>query len=113
MLGGRTHLHVFQRNTVTAVKYRDKVLEPYVRLFRSTVDPDFILMDGNERPHRVRMVDEFLESEYIRRMGRPARSPEFSPIEDAWDTPGRAIITRYRPSRILKGLKTAMLKEYN
>ncbi|GBN38897.1 hypothetical protein AVEN_153224-1 [Araneus ventricosus] len=32
MLDGRTPLHVFERGTVTGVRYRDEILEPYVRL---------------------------------------------------------------------------------
>ncbi|GFX99123.1 chorion peroxidase [Trichonephila clavipes] len=41
-LDGRSHLHVFARDTVTAVKYRDEVLEPYVDLFTGAVGPDFM-----------------------------------------------------------------------
>ncbi|GBO20404.1 hypothetical protein AVEN_259722-1 [Araneus ventricosus] len=68
MLDGRTPLHVFERGTVTGLRYRDEILEPYVRLFRGAVGPEFILMDDNARPHRTFLVDEFLESEDIRRM---------------------------------------------
>lgn len=53
MLDGRTPLHVFDRGTVTSVRYRDEVLEPYVRLFRGAVGPDFILIDDNARPHKL------------------------------------------------------------
>ncbi|GBO45359.1 hypothetical protein AVEN_90355-1 [Araneus ventricosus] len=49
----RTPLHVFERGYVTGVRYRDENLKPYVRLFRGTVGPDFILMDDNARPHRA------------------------------------------------------------
>ncbi|GFW04827.1 transposable element Tcb2 transposase [Trichonephila clavipes] len=58
-------LHVFERGTVTAVRYTDEVLESYVCLFRGAVDPDFILMDDNARTYRA---DEFLENEDIRRV---------------------------------------------
>ncbi|GFX84824.1 esterase FE4 [Trichonephila clavipes] len=68
MLDGCTPLHVFKRGSVTGVRYRDVVLELHVCLFRSTCDPEFILMDDNARPHRALLVDEFLESEDIRRM---------------------------------------------
>ncbi|GBM94229.1 Transposable element Tcb2 transposase [Araneus ventricosus] len=68
MLDGRTPSHLFERGTVTGVRYRDEVLEPCIRLFRCAVGPEFILMDDNERPHRALLVDEFLESEDIRRM---------------------------------------------
>ncbi|GBN43971.1 Transposable element Tcb2 transposase [Araneus ventricosus] len=81
MLDGRTPLQVFERGTVTGVRYRDEILEPYVRLFRGAVGSEFILMDNNARPHRALLVDEFLESENIRRMDLSARSPDLSPIE--------------------------------
>ncbi|GFX19396.1 transposable element Tcb2 transposase [Trichonephila clavipes] len=32
------------------------------------VNPDFTLVDDKWRPHRVHLVDEFLETEYKRRM---------------------------------------------
>ncbi|GBN67089.1 hypothetical protein AVEN_166511-1, partial [Araneus ventricosus] len=38
-------------------------------------------MDDNARPHRALLVDKFLESEDIRRMDWPARSPDLNPIE--------------------------------
>ncbi|GBM63793.1 Transposable element Tcb2 transposase [Araneus ventricosus] len=91
MLDDRTPLHVFERGTVTGVRYRDEILEPYARLFRGAVGPEFILMDDNARPHRALLVDEFLESEDIRRMDWPARSPDLNPIEHVWDALGREI----------------------
>ncbi|GBM20273.1 hypothetical protein AVEN_216685-1 [Araneus ventricosus] len=94
MLDGRTPLHVFERGTVTGVRYRDEILKPYVRLFRGAVGLEFILMDDNARPHRALLVDEFLESEDIRRMDWPAISPDLNPIEHVWDALGRAIATR-------------------
>ncbi|GFU18190.1 glutathione S-transferase 1, isoform C [Trichonephila clavipes] len=75
MLDGRTTLHVFKTGCVTGVRYREEVLEPYVRLFRGACSSEFILMDDNVRPHRALLVDEFLESEDIRRMDCPAKSP--------------------------------------
>ncbi|GFU58443.1 transposable element Tcb2 transposase [Trichonephila clavipes] len=61
MLASRTHLHVFEKGTVNAVSYRDEVLEPY------TIGYGFILMDDTTRSHRAYLIDEFLESEDIRR----------------------------------------------
>ncbi|GFU76215.1 NACHT domain-and WD repeat-containing protein 1 [Trichonephila clavipes] len=49
MLNGSTHLYVFARDTITAVRQRDEVLKPYVCLSICAVDPDFILMDDNAR----------------------------------------------------------------
>ncbi|GFU08941.1 transposable element Tcb1 transposase [Trichonephila clavipes] len=49
-LGYRTDLHIFKRGFLTAVRYRDEVLEPIVRLYAAAVDPTFVLMDDNAVP---------------------------------------------------------------
>ncbi|GBM04250.1 Transposable element Tc1 transposase [Araneus ventricosus] len=113
MLEGRTPLHVFERGTVTGVRYRDEILEPYVRLFRGAVGPEFILMDDNVRPPRALLVDEILESEDIRRMDSPARSPDLNPIEHVWDALGRAIATRNTPPRFIQEMITALLNAWD
>ncbi|GFX46276.1 DDE_3 domain-containing protein [Trichonephila clavipes] len=41
MLDDRTPLHVFERGSVTGVRYRDEVLEPCVCLFQRSMSPDF------------------------------------------------------------------------
>ncbi|GBN48425.1 hypothetical protein AVEN_84470-1 [Araneus ventricosus] len=64
-----------------------------IRCVRGAVGPEFILIDDNVRPHRTLLVDEFLESEDIRRMDWPARSPDLNPIEHVWDDLARAIAT--------------------
>ncbi|GFX46625.1 HTH_Tnp_Tc3_2 domain-containing protein [Trichonephila clavipes] len=46
-LKGRTFRYVFTRDSETAMRYRDDVSFPYVRLYTGAVDPDFILMDDN------------------------------------------------------------------
>ncbi|GFX49561.1 transposable element Tcb2 transposase [Trichonephila clavipes] len=57
-LGGHTDLYVFHGGTVTALRYRDEILDPYVRLYAAAIGNDFILMDDNARPHRARGVSE-------------------------------------------------------
>ncbi|GFV71368.1 transposable element Tcb1 transposase [Trichonephila clavipes] len=75
-------MHIFKRGSVTAVRYRDEVLEPFVRLCTAAVCPTFVLMDDNARPHRADIVDDYLESEGIERMAWPAYSPDLNPIEN-------------------------------
>lgn len=48
VLESSTHLYVFEGGTVTAVRYRNEFLEPYVGLFRIAVGPEFNLMDDKE-----------------------------------------------------------------
>ncbi|GFW79003.1 transposable element Tcb2 transposase [Trichonephila clavipes] len=56
-LGYRTDLHIFKRGSMTPVRYRDEILEPIVRLYAAAIDPTFVLMDDNVRPHRDDTVD--------------------------------------------------------
>ncbi|GFS92660.1 transposable element Tcb2 transposase [Trichonephila clavipes] len=80
MMDGHTYLHFFDTGSVTAQRYIE-VLEPYVRLFRGAVGPDFIFMDDNAPCHRAVLIDDFLETENIQRMSWPANSPDLNPIE--------------------------------
>ncbi|GFV15204.1 transposable element Tcb2 transposase [Trichonephila clavipes] len=80
-LGGHTDLHVFHGGTVTGLRYRDDILDPYVRPYAAAIGNDFILMDDNARPHRARIVEEDLEDHGLERMEWPARSPDLNPIE--------------------------------
>ncbi|GFT74202.1 transposable element Tcb2 transposase [Trichonephila clavipes] len=68
MMDDRTDLHFFDTGSVTAQRYRDEVLEPYVHLFRGAVGPDFIFMDDNAPCHRAVLIDDFLKTENIQRM---------------------------------------------
>ncbi|GFY14224.1 DDE_3 domain-containing protein [Trichonephila clavipes] len=94
MLDGRAPLHVFERGFVTDVRYKD----------------DNIIDDSS--PHRALLVDEFLESEDIRRMDWLVRSPDLNPIENVWDALRRAIVTRNPPQRTIQEMKTALLSEW-
>ncbi|GFV32312.1 transposable element Tcb1 transposase [Trichonephila clavipes] len=67
---------------MTAVRYRDEVPQPIVRLYAAAVGPTFVLMDDNARPHRADIVDDYLESEGIARMAWPAYSTDLTPIEN-------------------------------
>ena len=87
----RIPFHVFDNGSVNTQRYRQEVLEHYVRLSRCAVGSKFIFMDDNARAHRVLIVDEYLESEDIQRMAWTANSPDLNPIEHACDALGRAI----------------------
>lgn len=84
-LDGPTDLYAIRNGSLTAVRYRDEILDPIVRPFAGAIGNDFILMDDNARPHRARVVNDYLERESIVRMDWPAYSPDLNPIEHAWD----------------------------
>ena len=73
---GRTDLYVIRNGALTGVRYRDETLHPIVRPYAGACGPGFIMMDDNARPHRARVVDQYLEQEGIERMDWPARSPQ-------------------------------------
>ncbi|UYV73074.1 hypothetical protein LAZ67_10001746, partial [Cordylochernes scorpioides] len=95
-----------------AQRYRDEILEPYQRPYRDQIGHNLIFMDDNARSHRARLVNEYLQSENIRRMDWPARSPDLNPIEHVWDALGRRIGARHSSPRTLVELRTALLEEW-
>ncbi|GFX08848.1 transposable element Tc1 transposase [Trichonephila clavipes] len=113
MMDGRTDLHFFDTGSVTAQRYRDEVLESYVRLFRGAVGPDFIFMDDNAPCHRVVLIDDFLETENIQRMSWPVNSPDLNPIEHVWDMLGRQIAALSHPPSSVTELKRALQEAWN
>ncbi|GFX93799.1 transposable element Tcb1 transposase [Trichonephila clavipes] len=113
MMDGHTDLHFFDTGSVTAQRYRDEVLEPYVRLFRGAVGPDFIFMDDNVPCHRAVLIDDFLETENIQRMSWPANSLDLNSIEHVWDMLGRQIAALSHPPSSVTELKRAFQEAWS
>ncbi|GFW19368.1 transposable element Tc3 transposase [Trichonephila clavipes] len=112
MLDSRTHLHIFDAGSVNETRYCNKILLPYVRLFRSAMGLQFLFMDDNAPCHRTVAAEQLLESEDIERMDWPARSPDLNSIEHAWDFLGRRLAARTLPPVTIRELRLALQDEW-
>ena len=73
---GRTD--VINGGTLTALRYRDEILDPIMRPFAGAIGDNFILMQDNARPHTARVCMDYLNRETIEVMDWPARSPDLN-----------------------------------
>lgn len=103
---GSTDLYVIRNGSLTGIRYRDA---PMVRLYAGAIGDGFILMDDNARPHRTRIVNEYLQQETIERMDWPAKSPDINPIEHASDLLQRRISNRQNQPNSLQELADALV----
>jgi GH43 family beta-xylosidase len=55
--------------------YIDDMLDNQIRFYAGDSDDQFFIMDDNARPHRARVVLDYLERESIEDMDWSARSP--------------------------------------
>ncbi len=53
---------------MTGMRYRDKILDTYVRPYAGAIGNDFILMDANARLRRSVVVEKYLEGLGLERM---------------------------------------------
>ncbi|GFV92702.1 transposable element Tcb2 transposase [Trichonephila clavipes] len=113
MINGRTRLHVVANGTMTGQRYIDKILLPYVRLFRGAVGDKFVFMDDNATCHRTLAVQDCLDSEGIQRLVWSARSPDLNPIENVWDVLGRQVAGRNYPPTNKTPLIRAFTEEWD
>ncbi|GFW29607.1 transposable element Tcb2 transposase [Trichonephila clavipes] len=81
-LGGHTDLHVFQGGTLTGVRYRYEIFDPYVRPYAGAIGNDFILRVDNVRPV---IVEEYLHGLGLERREWPVQSLDLNPMEHLWD----------------------------
>ncbi|GFX42288.1 transposable element Tc3 transposase [Trichonephila clavipes] len=112
MMNGRTDLHFFDTGSVTAQRYKDEVLEPYVRLFRGAVGSDFLFMDDNIPCHRAALIDDFLETENIQRMSWPANS-RFKSYTASMGYARETNCSPFAPPSSITELKRALQESWN
>lgn len=93
-MGYRINLHTYRRGSLTAVWYRDEVIDPTTRFYTAAVGSLFVLVDNNERNKRAVLVEDYLESDGIARLEWLTYLIGRNPIENIWD----ALYTFFTPS---------------
>ncbi|GFT86464.1 transposable element Tc1 transposase [Trichonephila clavipes] len=108
MHNNRTPLHILERRSVTTQRYcRENILDN-VRIYRSSVGPDFKFMGENAWSHRSVEVSDTLQSETILRMQWTVYSPDLNPIKPAYNALSRRVALRAIPPSTTQERKTAL-----
>lgn len=108
----RTQLVLFVHETVTALRYLERILEPIVLPLSHQMGEQFVYMDDNARPHRANIVNEFFQQQNITRMEWPALSPDLNPIENVWDALQRRMLDREMEPHGIEELANALQEEW-
>ena len=111
-LRGKTNLVIIEGN-LNALRYRDEILDPVAIPYLRNLGPNAILQDDNARPHRARIITEYLQNLGVERMEWPAMSPDLNPIEHLWDQLGRAVYARVTHGTTLADLKQMLVEEWD
>ena len=78
------------------------------------LNPDeFVYVDDNARPHRARIVQDYMADETIERMEWPAKSPDLNPIENVWGTMKQRLSRRLLPEHSMDDLRNMLLEEWD
>ena len=96
-----------------SVRYRNEILEPVAIPYLQNLGPNSILQDDNARPHRGRIITEYLQNLGVERMEWPAVSPDLNPIEYLWDQLGRAVRVRVTNATMLADLRQILVEEWD
>ena len=63
---------MFHEENLIGVRCSDEILDAYVQSYVAAIGNDFILMDDNAQPHRVVLVEDYLESQGLEWPAQPS-----------------------------------------
>jgi hypothetical protein len=104
----RSDLVVVQ-GTMNARQYVDRVVQPVVIPFMSTIQ-NGVFQQDNARPHTAAISRQALQG--VATIEWPARSPDLSPIEHVWDAMGRRLVSHGRPAQSVAELTTQVVQAW-
>ena len=85
------NLFVCSGSDVTGAVYRRVLEERLVPHDRPWYRNNWLLADDNDRPHRARVVDDYLHEQDIIRMDWAPYRPDMNSIEHIWNEIGRGL----------------------
>jgi len=77
-LTGITGLGIIEGH-LNSVRYGDEILQPVAIPYLQNLGPNSILQDDNTRPHRARVITDYLQNVGVERLEWPAKSPDLKP----------------------------------
>ena len=107
----RTPLYVVDGN-LTGIRSLNEIIRPLVLPGIQQIGGGAVLQDDNARPHRARVVTDFLRQQGIARMDWPSYSPDLAPVEHAWDELGRRVRNNHAPPANLHDMGQLLMAEW-
>ncbi|GBO26489.1 hypothetical protein AVEN_140022-1 [Araneus ventricosus] len=111
-VNGHTYLYIIRNGALAAQRYGDQILRPIVVPYAAAIGDKSVLKEDNARPHRARIVDNFLFDKGLLRMDWPAYSPDMSPVEHVWDILGRKVAGSLSPPGTIPQLEISLLQKW-
>ena len=78
-------------------RYLQEVIQPFVIPALQSIGAAAMFQDDNARPHRARVVTDFLRQHNVNRMDCPLYLPDLNLIDHAWDELGHRLRSNHTP----------------